>query len=187
MRGQTVTYTISGSFTTVPGNTLGLVTAPTAFSGTMTINLAANTSSFHVAAGDTLDGQPAAHDFYGFSSSSIVSMSFTTGSITWTQADLDPMRGEADFLASTNLTTAPVYVGIAFKDGDDNSFSIGTYSVGLTQSSLDNALHAYDSGTGNDALGTYSVSAVPEPSTYAAIFGAMVLLGTMGWKRRRTV
>jgi len=63
----------------------------------------------------------------------------------------------------------------------------GSYSAPLTNSS--GIWTGSDSITGlgftfTEASGTLSVSAIPEPATYAAAFGALALAGAV-WNRRR--
>jgi hypothetical protein len=99
-----------------------------------------------------------------------------------------------------------------YRVGSTGNFtSLGTYTTGstfaattltadsITLSALNNQSDGVyfrirgtsTSGTGNlDTLGvdnfsmTYSVSAIPEPSTYAAIAGGLALVGAMWWRRR---
>jgi hypothetical protein len=77
---------------------------------------------------------------------------------------------------------------------DTNWYSSGTVSITLSGASSATTLRIYGSGASSGA-GTFrlddvtvagSVTAVPEPSTYAAICGAVALLGAMIRRRRVT-
>jgi hypothetical protein len=61
-----------------------------------------------------------------------------------------------------------------------NSFTATDFSLGTTISGYSYALAT----AGNMLQLTATASAIPEPSTYAAIFGALSLVGAALWRRR---
>lgn len=86
-----------------------------------------------------------------------------------------------------NGATTPVYTlssGGAFNalTGGSQTFSVGQ---GLAGSVDETRISTFTSGTFNTSMLSYgSMSAIPEPSTYAAIFGACAL-GLAAYRRRR--
>lgn len=193
-RAQVLTYQISGTLNAGSGPVFGLESEAAPFTGTFTVDLSLNTSSTTVLTGGLLDGSVAENDFYGFSASTIVSMSLTTGTRTWTKAELTPAWESlgVDFWATSNLTTLPQYVKFSFSGGEgsegEHGFSLGSVSVSDGNIRMDGWSVLEDGDTANSASGNYTsitaVSAVPEPSTYAAIVGAMALAGVAVWRRR---
>jgi autotransporter-associated beta strand protein len=94
-------------------------------------------------------------------------------------------------LSLTDLGGATLTNGSSFTivDNTNGITSISGTFVGLSEGSTitvgsNTFIISYAGGTGNDI--TLTVSAVPEPATYAAIFGALALVGTY-WRRRRSV
>ncbi len=192
-RAQIFTYQLSGTLNAESGPVFGMETE-TPFTGTFTVDLSLNTSSTTVLTGGILFDHVAENDFYGFSVSTIVSLSFTTGTRTWTKADLASAAESlgVDFWASSNLTTTPQYVKFSFFGGEgsegEHGFSLGSVSGGDGTIRMDGWSVLDDGDTDNSASGYYTsitaVSAVPEPSTYAAIVGALALMGGAAWRRR---
>ena len=74
--------------------------------------------------------------------------------------DFNPVTGWANSNPSTSV---------------DNGFNFGVFG----QSNMSSGI-----SVGSMHLDNFSVSAVPEPSTYAAIAGAL-MLGFAAWKRRK--
>ena len=121
---------------------------------------------------------------------------FTAVNVTVADSTDVTMRVSWDAVAKT-LTSAYSFDGSSFTDV--NSFNPLT-GAGVTGSGWSNTTNPVSNGfnlgiTGNsDAAGAisvgsiyadnFSVSAVPEPSTYAAIFGGLVL-GLAIWRRRQ--
>jgi len=99
-----------------------------------------------------------------------------------------------------NLTTGALTIGSGLLDLNDFSFvalggyGAGTYTLISTTTSISGTLGSTLTGTfggygtalaisGNNIVLT--VTAIPEPSTYAAIFGALSLVGVIVARRRR--
>ncbi len=101
---------------------------------------------------------------YTFSAASPFSLLGDTNSsgVTWFGVLL-----QAPSLAYTSLDTNP-----------DDGFSFGGLAAGTY------SLTFLGSGTGGYG-GYYSIAAVPEPATYAMMFGGLSLLGLMASRRRR--
>ena len=59
-----------------------------------------------------------------------------------------------------------------------------TYSYNFTANTSGSVGLSFQMGSGHVSLDNVSVSAIPEPSTYAAVFGATAL-GVAAWRRRR--
>jgi len=92
-------------------------------------------------------------------------------------------------LSLTELGSGTLTIGSTFKIVDNTSASSisgtfsglaegGTVTVGSNTFTI-----SYIGGTGNDI--TLTTSAIPEPATYAAAFGALALAGAV-WNRRRS-
>lgn len=190
---QVVTYQVTGSFD--PRNLKGQESAelfgitefPATFSATFTFDLTQHPQVLFVPAGEMFDGVEAAHPFYAFPVASLLSMSLTTGSKTWTSADVVGYgwNGTAAAIAAdTDLKTPPSLLQIHFEDGTGNVFRIGGMASGATIEMF-NEVFTADGSTVGQAGGSFTISAVPEPSTYAAIAGACALAGVAVARRRR--
>lgn len=103
----------------------------------------------------------------------------TTGSVNlipnFLTANSAPNAGSPDvFWNTAHSWTVVTGSGTSTISGtflvDNSSFSNGTFNTALS---------------GNDLLLNWSPSAIPEPSTYAAILGGLALTGA-AWKRRRS-
>ncbi len=77
---------------------------------------------------------------------------------------------------------AGVYTLFDFSTGGvtTSSFDVGDFAFGTTVSGYTYGLAM----AGNTLQLTATASAIPEPSTYAAIFGAVSLVGAVAWRRR---
>jgi autotransporter-associated beta strand protein len=88
------------------------------------------------------------------------------------------------FADSSAITWSGTLTLTNFDVGTD-SLKFGTSSIGLTATQLsDIAISGY-TVTGLDSSGFLQVSAIPEPATYAAILGGLVLVGAVISRRRR--
>lgn len=192
---QVVTYEFSGEIGFGPDKgeeggeafvLFGATESPVSFSATLTFDLTAHPAVLAVPTGGTFNGYEALHPFYVFSASSIVAVSVTVRSQSWGVGDLqvfDWPEATGSILADTNLVTPPTLLFVRFIDGNGHRFDLGGTGAGLGIEMF-NSARAEDNDTGVLAVGNYSVSAVPEPSTYAAIAGACALAGVALWRRR---
>ncbi len=104
---------------------------------------------------------------------SLTSAGLTLGNATLSLTDLGSgtWTGVSSFTLLNNTagsSVAGTFLGLA--QGATITVGSNTFTI------------SYLGGTGNDVILT--VSAVPEPATYAAIFGALALLGTAIYRRR---
>lgn len=192
VQAQVFTYQISGTLDAGRGSVFGMDNESASFTGTFTVDLSLNTSTTTVLTGGMLFDNVAQNDFYGFSKSSIVSFSLTTGTRTWTEADIDFAADTlgVHFWASSDLTTAPQYVKFTLYGGTgiegEHEFSLGSVTVGSGQISIDGWSVLNDGDTDHSASGYYtSITAVPEPSVYALMAGVCALVGVAVRRRRR--
>ena len=173
-----------------------------------TITAAANGNRFggsgwfnsgNTAAGNTLAEAVAGNDYIQFVITPLSGATFTPTSFdfTWDRSSTGPssatLRSSFDGFAS-DLGTVTGMVSGGFATTTTRTITI----TGLTDLSVATTFRLYGygatatGGTGGFDIGTNAVnvqlsgtaSAIPEPSTYAAIFGALALVGTV-WHRRR--
>jgi len=107
----------------------------------------------------------------------------TLATNTWYQVALvnDTSAGTLSLYLNGALETTS---GISFNDPSTGALSLGGNGSGgdLFTGKLDEArIFTFAPGTFNTSMLAYS--AVPEPSTYAALFGVAVL-GAAAWRRR---
>jgi autotransporter-associated beta strand protein len=88
------------------------------------------------------------------------------------------------FADSSAITWSGTLTLTNFDVGTD-SLKFGSSSIGLTATQLSDISIAGYTVTGLDSSGFLQVSAIPEPATYAAIFGGLVLVGAVIRRRRR--
>lgn len=178
--GGMYTITLTGTFIDYSS-----LTAPFRFE--LTIDPSLNTSTAFLPA--TGDGDA----FYGFSASSLLSTSLTFGEFTWTSKDIKPrtvaVGVKADFFLDTDLVSAaPSRIWLyASKDNDDIQLG-GGWSSGGNRYFYDSvSLDAYDSDVflHNDGPVTFTVSAIPEPSTVALAAGLTTFAVAYYVRRRR--
>lgn len=189
---QVVTYRFDATLTDVSlgkqegSNLFGITEGPFDFSATLTFDLTAHPAVRSWSIGQEFEGFSAAHPIYVFSAATVVAGTVTVGNHTWT---LDEMRENTwdgttyAITANTNLATAPTLLRIEFEDADGNFIGLGAGTVGSSFELTTDAT-IRDSAGEADAYGyVTAVSAVPEPSTYAAIAGMAALVG-VAWRRR---
>lgn len=134
--------------------------------------------------------------YVGFTSSSTGWTLLETVSITsagqTTLASL-PLNSPIDLISGQ--TTAFYLAGTNVNSGIRYSGNLTTPPASTTYSNADLSLFSDSAHAGSVPFGstnnrgfagtlTYSVSAIPEPSTYAAIAGGFALIGAMLWRRR---
>jgi autotransporter-associated beta strand protein len=158
------TTTISSGGTLAPGNSPGVIT----FKSALTLAGATNMELNGTTLGTTYDGINTGTGLltYGGTLTLTFGSSFLTGGETF------------------DLFT----IGTGGSTGSFSSVSIaGSYVTGLTNTAgvwsgtVGSLNFAFTQATGELLV----TSAIPEPSTYAAIFGSLALVGVV-WKRRQT-
>jgi|GEM_PF-5392635 len=179
--GGIYTITLTGTFTDYSS-----LTAPFRFE--LTIDPSLNTSTAFLPA--TGDGDA----FYGFSTSSLLSTSLTFGEFSWTSEDINPrtvaVGVKADFFLDTDLVSAdPSRIWLyASKDNADTLQLGGGRSSGGNRYFYDSvSLDAYESMVflSSDGPVTFTVSAIPEPSTVALAAGLTTFAVAYYVRRRR--
>jgi hypothetical protein len=119
---------------------------------------------------------------------------FVPGTVTWTLSLSDNQNSTPFQIASGSLTTSGAASQLFSGVGNSYTFTTGgsttfATSMRLTYTSIDGAtdprvtIAMANSGFGGGGI-TFGASAIPEPSTYAAIAGA-AMLGLAVWRRRR--
>jgi len=156
------TGTIGGATTLSSGSTLAAgVDASTI--GTLTFSSTLNTTAATVSL--KLNSNTGTFD-------SVTALGITLGSATLSLTDIgsSAWTGASSFtlLNNTSGSVTGTFFGLA--EGATITVGSNTFTI------------SYFGGTGNDV--TLSFGAVPEPATYAAIFGALALLGTAIYRRR---
>ncbi len=120
---------------------------------------------------------------------------FVPGTVTWTLSLSDNQNSTPFQIASGSLTTSGadslLFSGVgnsySFTNGGSTTFAA---SMRLSFTSIDGAtdprvtIAMANSGFGGGGITFGAPSAIPEPSTYAAIAGA-AMLGLAVWQRRR--
>lgn len=192
---QVVTYQFSGEVNfgsdkgEEPVTLFGSTESPLSFSATLTFDLTSNPAVLVVPTGGTFNGSEALNPFYVFSLASVSAAAVTVGTQTWGAGDIqviDWAEATGSILSDTNLVTPPTLVFVRFIDGNGNRFDLGGTSGGGGVQ-LVNELFPVDGETGASGGGSFSISAVPEPSTYALLAGAGALVGCVVRARRRAV
>lgn len=189
---QVVSYRIQGTFDEIDlgkledASLFGITASPATFTATLTFNLTAHPRALLIPTGGSFDGSVAAYPFHLFPAASLVSASVSFGTHSWTPSDLVvSTEGSTNYsiISDTDLTSAPTYLRLEFTDESGNRLAIGSASFG-DDVILESDLVASDAAQNTAGTGNYTVSAVPEPSTYAAICGALALAGTLVRRRR---
>lgn len=116
-------------------------------------------------------------DYYIFNSGVTSYHSFPTATATGNYVRTSPSMARLFDISGTALSSISLAnpAGLNwFSDGDDYTWFEIQNSSGVFQS--------FATGTPTSV----TVSAIPEPSTYAAIFGGVALAGAAFWRRRRS-
>ena len=202
LSAQLVSYRVNFSVDqTQYGSTVFGLGASDTFSVTFSFDLSATPQPISVPQDFLTDG--ATGSWYLFAVESITEISGSFGTRSFTLQDLQTItlpefpNEEAElfptvFIADTDLTTAPSIVKFNYDFIDGSFFNLGSfpsdpdnegyylYDAGWTAADL-----SLDSAASGHVTSIETITAVPEPSTYAAIAGAGVL-GFAAWRRRRT-
>lgn len=130
-----------------------------------------------------IDAGPLATDNVSFSGSYDVDTSALTGvgfeSLTLSAFSLNFLLNDYTLAAGATADYQDgVFLGVSY------SFSDASHTLNMTSGSLDlsDAYLHYTPAGGIESSGSYSVTAVPEPETYALMLGG---LGLVGWMARR--
>jgi len=168
------TNILDGTLALGDGASLSGTTAITVASGAI-FDVSALTGDFTLGAGQTLTGGGTILGDLAFGAGSIVL--FSLGGY-----DFDALTVDGDLTYAGALTLSLVN-GFTLLAGDElQLFDVtGDYNGAFSSITFTNAALG---GSFNYATGTLTVSAVPEPSTYAVIFGVLAL-GFVIWRRRR--
>lgn len=200
LSGQVVSYRVNFSVDETRHGTVFGLSASDTFSVTFSFDLSATPQPISVPQDFLTDG--ATGTWYLFAVESITEISGSFGTRPFTLQDLQTITlpefpsEEAElfptvFIADTDLTTTPSIVKFNYDFTDGSFFNLGSfpsdpddegyylYDAGWTAADL-----SLDSAASGHVTSIETVSAVPEPSTYAAIAGAGVL-GFAVWRRRR--
>ncbi len=191
LQAQVVTYQLSGEIEfgdkkgAEPVVLFGATESPLSFTATLTFDLTAHPAVLVVPTAGTFNGYEALNPFYVFSAESVSAASVTVGAQSWGLGDLqviDWLEATGSILADTNLVTPPTLLFARFIDGNGNRIDLGGTAAGFGIE-LINSVFADDAGEGTFGDGSLTVSAVPEPSTYAVLAGMAALVGVV-WRRR---
>ena len=187
------TYDISSLF----GPDLFGEPGPTAaFEYSITIDTSLDTNTDAILTGDTIGIFTAAHDFYGYSASSIIASSITFGSQTFDVDDLEVQTlaagVTADFWLDTDISTGATPTASFFRFDDGTSrLSLGGSSLSpggvvLAQSSEleddDSPIPGVPNGSGTTSQTTISMQFIPTPGTLGAAAAGLLLVSA---RRRR--
>jgi PEP-CTERM motif len=191
-RAAVITLEFSGTYDTGGNVIFGESGAAVPFSYLLTYDTALDTNNVFIAAGTDLGGNPALHDFYGYSGSGIVSSSFTFGTQTWTAADINPriVGGfAADFFLDTDLAVAiPTRSALTLERSGVGTLTLGVPALGGSGVFLRTVSEIQDSALGTTALAPMQITAVPvstpvpEPTSIALLATG---LGAFVFHRRR--
>ena len=201
LSAQVVSYRVDLSLDSISHQpqTFG-VSAPYSFSLTFTFDLGANPQFISVPQ-DTLT-VGATGNWYLFAPESVTAISGNFGTRSFSLEDMQPIvlprmpTEESEgfqtlFRADTDLTTTPSVVAFNLDFADGSSFNVGTFDADghnedyfLYDPTWSSADLGNDSSASGHISSIQSLSAVPEPSTYAAMAGACVL-AFAAWRRRR--
>lgn len=144
-----------------------------------------------IAAGDYFTFTLSADSGYSLSLSTVTLRLFNTTSGPTNAALFSSVGG---FSSGSAAITSFSLTGNA---NNDQTITLSSGSFSNLTGTVEFRLYAYGGGTsttdklrfrdltGNDLTVTGTLSAIPEPSTYAAIAGAVSLLGTVYWRRRQ--
>lgn len=178
------------------GSVFGVNSAPYTFSITFTFDLTAH-PHLGIIPQESMGTTITTGNWYAFGVESItaISGSFGTKQLLTQDLDWNPFLSFEEeepenapryvFLADTDLTTTPTFVKFRFEFPDGSHFGFGRYDgddsfiASLDATDINNDATAAGSG-----FSLVRLTAVPEPSTYAAIAGVCAL-GLAVWHRRR--